>query len=278
MIGDKILSGRTKDKNIGYIAEYLTALGIDLREVRVVGDEETAIVDALNALRHRYTYVFTTGGIGPAHDDITSDCVAKAFGCRSTSIRARSLILHDWLKATGAEMSEARMRMTRIPKGADLVLNQVSGAPGFWIGNVIVLAGVPSIMQAMLDQVGPKLKTGIRLLSETVRADARESDIGTQLGEIAKANPGVAIGSHPFFDPQQGPILTGAARQRRTKAPARQARGRGHAAAGAGCPIEQHLSRGVRAAGIARRSSKASSTGGCRRWCFTRTAGASPAS
>ena len=205
VIGDKILSGRTKDKNIGYIAEYLTALGIDLREVRVVGDEETAIVDALNALRHRYAYVFTTGGIGPAHDDITSDCVAKAFGV-SIDVDPRALaILHDWLKGTGAEMTEARMRMTRIPKGADLVLNEVSGAPGFWIGNVIVLAGVPSIMQAMLDQVGPKLKTGLRMFSETVRADARESDIGTQLGEIAKANPGVAIGSHPFFDPQHGP-------------------------------------------------------------------------
>jgi molybdenum cofactor synthesis domain-containing protein len=156
VIGDKVLSGRTKDKNIGYIAEYLTALGIDLREVRVVGDEETAIVDALNALRHRYTYVFTTGGIGPAPDDITSGCVAKAFGV-PIDVDPRALaILHDWLKATGAEMSEARMRMTRIPKGADLVLNEVSGAPGFWIGNVIVLAGVPSIMQAMLDQVGPQ--------------------------------------------------------------------------------------------------------------------------
>ena len=122
VIGDKILSGRTKDKNIGYIAEYLTALGIDLREVRVVGDEETAIVDALNALRHRYTYVFTTGGIGPAPDDITSDCVAKAFGV-PIDVDPRALaILHEWLKATGAEMSEARMRMTRIPKGADLVL------------------------------------------------------------------------------------------------------------------------------------------------------------
>src|SRR6266516_4285105 len=110
VIGDKILSGRTKDKNIGYIAEYLTALGINLREVRVVGDEETAIVDALNALRHRYTYVFTTGGIGPAHDDITSDCVAKAFGV-PIDVDPRALaILHEWLKATGGEMSEARMR------------------------------------------------------------------------------------------------------------------------------------------------------------------------
>jgi molybdopterin-biosynthesis enzyme MoeA-like protein len=129
--GDKILSGRTKDKNIGYIAEYLTALGIDLREVRMVGNEEGAIIDAINALRHRYTYVFTTGGIGPTHDDITSDCVAKAFGV-PIDIDPRALaILHEWLKATGAEMSEARRRMTRIPKGADLVLNEVSGAPAF---------------------------------------------------------------------------------------------------------------------------------------------------
>ena len=205
VIGDEILSGRTKDKNIGYIAEYLTAVGIDLVEVRVVGDEESAIVDALNALRNRYTYVFTTGGIGPTHDDITADCVAKAFGV-SIDVDPRALaIMQERLKATGTEMNEARLRMTRIPKGADLVVNKVSGAPGIWIGNVIVMAGVPSIMQAMLDEVAPKLKTGIRMLSETVRANAREGDIGTQLGEIAKANPEVAIGSYPFFDPQHGP-------------------------------------------------------------------------
>jgi molybdenum cofactor synthesis domain-containing protein len=205
VIGDEILSGRTKDKNIGYIAEYLTAVGIDLMEVRVVGDEEAAIVDALNSLRSRYTYVFTTGGIGPTHDDITADCVAKAFGV-SIDVDPRALaIMQERLKATGAEMNEARLRMTRIPKGADLVVNKVSGAPGIWIGNVIVMAGVPSIMQAMLDEVAPKLKTGVRMLSETVRANAREGDIGTQLGDIAKANPEVAIGSYPFFDPQQGP-------------------------------------------------------------------------
>jgi molybdenum cofactor synthesis domain-containing protein len=205
VIGDEILSGRTKDKNIGYVAEYLTALGIDLKEVRVVGDEEAAIVDALNALRSRYTYVFTTGGIGPTHDDITADCVAKAFGV-SIDIDPRALaIMQERLASTRIEMNDARLRMTRIPKGADLVLNKVSGAPGMWIGNVIVMAGVPSIMQAMLDEVAPKLKTGIRMLAETIRADAREGDIGTQLGEIAKANPQVAIGSYPFFDPQQGP-------------------------------------------------------------------------
>jgi molybdenum cofactor synthesis domain-containing protein len=205
VIGDEILTGRTKDKNIGYIAEYLTALGIDLVEVRVVGDKETAIVDALNALRKRYTYVFTTGGIGPTHDDITADCVAKAFGV-SIDVDPRALaILQERVASTGIEMNEARMRMTRIPKGADLVINKVSGAPGIWMDNVIVMAGVPSIMQAMLDEVAPKLKTGIRMLSQTIRADAREGDIGTQLGDIAKANPGVVIGSYPFFDPQHGP-------------------------------------------------------------------------
>jgi molybdenum cofactor synthesis domain-containing protein len=183
VIGGKILSGRTKDQNIDYIAEYLTAVGINLREVRVVGDEERAIIDALNALRRRYTYVFTTGGIGPTHGDITADCVAKAFGVPIDSDPRALAILHEWMKTTGAEMNEARLRMTRIPKCADLILNKVSGAPGFWIGNVIVMAGVPSIMQAMLDEVAPKLKIGIRMLSETVRADAREGDIGMQLGE-----------------------------------------------------------------------------------------------
>ena len=205
VIGDEILSGRTKDKNIGYVAEYLTALGIDLAEVRVVGDEESAIVAALNALRNRYTYVFTTGGIGPTHDDITAECVAKAFGV-SIDYDPRAIkILGDRLKQTGGEFNEARMRMTRIPAGADIVHNKVSAAPGFWLGNVIVMAGVPSIMQAMLDEVAPKLQTGVRMLSETVRADCREGDIGSPLGEIAKAYPEVAIGSYPFFDPTTGP-------------------------------------------------------------------------
>jgi molybdenum cofactor synthesis domain-containing protein len=204
VVGGKILSGRTKDQNIGYIAEYLTALGIDLKEVRVVSDEEKAIVDALTALRHRYSYVFTTGGIGPTHSDITAACVAKAFGVPIDTDPRALAILYEWVKTTGAEMNEARLRMTRIPKGADLIINKVSGAPGFWIDNVIVMAGVPSIMQAMLDEVAPKLKTGVRVLSETVRAAAREGDIGIQLGEIAKANPEVAIGAHPFFDPQHG--------------------------------------------------------------------------
>jgi molybdenum cofactor synthesis domain-containing protein len=205
VIGDEILSGRTKDKNIGYIAEYLTTIGIDLKEVRVVPDEEPEIITALNALRNRYTYVFTTGGIGPTHDDITADCVAKAFGV-SIDVDPRAYaIMNERFKAMGTEMNEARLRMTRIPAGADLVLNKVSAAPGFWIGNVIVMAGVPSIMQAMLDEAAPKLKTGVKMMSESVRADAREGDIGTELGQIAKAHPDVIIGSYPFQDEKRGP-------------------------------------------------------------------------
>jgi molybdenum cofactor synthesis domain-containing protein len=200
VIGDEILSGRTKDKNIGYIAEYLTAIGIDPKEVRVVSDDEGDIVAALNALRSRYTYVFTTGGIGPTHDDITADCVAKAFGV-SLDIHPEALrIISERAAKMGTEMNESRMRMARIPHGAALVVNKVSGAPGFWIGNVITMAGVPSIMQAMLDAVAPQLKTGVRMLSETIRADAREGDVGTELGEVAKAHPDVTIGSYPFFD------------------------------------------------------------------------------
>jgi molybdenum cofactor synthesis domain-containing protein len=204
VIGDEILSGRTKDKNIGYIAEYLTTVGIDLREVRVVPDVEEEIVAAVNALRARHTYLFTTGGIGPTHDDITADCVAKAFGVAIDYDPRAVALLKERLAQTGAEMNEARMRMTRIPAGAELVLNKVSAAPGFWIGNVIVMAGVPSIMQAMLDYVAPKLATGAKMLSETVRADAREGDVGTELGVIAKAHPDAIIGSYPFMD-DRGP-------------------------------------------------------------------------
>jgi molybdenum cofactor synthesis domain-containing protein len=200
VIGDEILSGRTKDKNIGYIAEYLTGLGIDLKEVRVVPDEEPEIVAALNALRARYTYVFTTGGIGPTHDDITADCVAKAFGVALEHHPRAVEIMQERIALTGGVMNEARMRMTRIPVGGELVLNKISAAPGFWIGNVIVMAGIPSVMQSMLDCVAPKLKTGTKMLSETVRADSREGDIGTELGEIAKQYPDVVIGSYPFTD------------------------------------------------------------------------------
>lgn len=202
VIGDEILSGRTKDKNIGYIAEYMTNLGIDVKEVRVVPDDEPEVVAAVNALRHRYTYVFTTGGIGPTHDDITADCVAKAFDVTiDVDPRARAMLL---TRIKEADLNEARLRMARIPAGADLIVNKVSSAPGFRIGNVHVMAGVPSIMQAMLDEVAPTLKTGVKMLSETVRADLREGDIGTPLAAVAKSHPDVTIGSYPFQD-DRGP-------------------------------------------------------------------------
>jgi molybdenum cofactor synthesis domain-containing protein len=202
VIGDEILSGRTKDKNIGYIAEYMTNLGIDVKEVRVVPDEEPEVVAALDALRNRYTYVFTTGGIGPTHDDITADCVAKAFGVPiDVDPRARAMLL---TRIKEADLNEARLRMARIPQGADLIVNKVSAAPGFRIGNVHVMAGVPSIMQAMLDEVAPTLKTGVKMLSETVCSNLREGDIGGPLREIAKAHPDVTIGSYPFQD-DRGP-------------------------------------------------------------------------
>jgi molybdenum cofactor synthesis domain-containing protein len=204
VIGDEILSGRTKDKNIGTIAETCTAVGIDVREVRVVADDEPEIVAALDALRTRYTYVFTTGGIGPTHDDITADCVAKAFGVPLDVHPEAVAILKERLAKTGGELNEARLRMARVPRGAALVANKVSGAPGFWIGNVITMAGIPAVMQAMLDEVLPKLKTGVKLLSETVRADAKEGDVGTELGAIAKAHPETIIGSYPFVD-ERGP-------------------------------------------------------------------------
>jgi molybdenum cofactor synthesis domain-containing protein len=197
IIGDEILSGRTKDKNIGYIAEYMTNIGIDLKEVRVVPDEEDDIIAGLNALRARYTYVFTTGGIGPTHDDITADCVAKAFGLPiDVDQRAVDAMLQRFKPE---ELNEARLRMARMPLGAELVQNSYNKVPGFRIGNVIVMAGVPVIMQAMLDAVAPTLQTGVKLLSESVRANMKEGDLGTPLREVAKAHPATMIGSYPFW-------------------------------------------------------------------------------
>lgn len=203
VIGDEILSGRTKDKNIGFIAEYLTNIGIDLTEVRVVADDETAIIAALDALRERYTYVFTTGGIGPTHDDITADCVAKAFGVGID--HHPEVVARFAQRFKPEEMNEARMRMARIPDGADLIQSTTILAPGFMIGNVIVMAGVPSIMQAMMDIVSPKLKSGVRMLSETIQANSREGDIGGPLRAVAQAHPDVAIGSYPFLDEEKKP-------------------------------------------------------------------------
>lgn len=197
VIGDEILSGRTKDQNIGYIAEYLTNIGIELREVRVVPDEEAEIVSAVNALRTRYTYLFTTGGIGPTHDDITADCVAKAVGAEiDVDQRAVDLLL---TRMKREDLNEMRLRMCRIPKGADLILNPISAAPGFKIGNVMVMAGVPRIMQAMLDNVAPTLETGVKIKSETLEAPLPEGAYAGGLKEIAERFPGVSIGSYPSF-------------------------------------------------------------------------------
>jgi molybdopterin-biosynthesis enzyme MoeA-like protein len=196
VIGDEILSGRTKDKNIGFTADFLAERGIDLREVRVVPDVIDEIVAALNALRHRYTYVFTTGGIGPTHDDITADAVGLAFGVPVVEDpRAIALLLQ---RIKPEDLNEARRRMAHIPQGADLVENSISKAPGFKIGNVIVMAGVPAIMQAMLAAVGPKLKVGSRTISQTIAAgNVPEGAYAAELGAVAAAYPHLCIGSYP---------------------------------------------------------------------------------
>ena len=200
VIGDEILSGRTKDKNIGYVADYLTAIGIDLKEVRIVPDASEEIIAAINAGRARYTYVFTSGGIGPTHDDITADAVAAAFGVGIDHDPRAMKILADHYAPRGIEFNEARMRMARIPDGADLIENAVSKAPGFRIGNVHVMAGVPSVLQAMMDAIAPTLRTGTRLLSETIPAGVPEGVIAAPLGAIQKAYPTTIIGSYPFHD------------------------------------------------------------------------------
>jgi molybdenum cofactor synthesis domain-containing protein len=198
LIGDEILSGRTKDKNLGYIADFLTALGIDLLEARVVGDNEAAIVAAVNDLRLRYSYVFTTGGIGPTHDDITADAVAKAFGVPIDHDPQAVALLQAFFSEIGREPNEARMRMARLPQGARMIPNPVSKAPGFQIGNVHVMAGVPAIMQAMLQELAPGLARGVPMRSAAVTIRAGEGDIAAGLGSIQKAHPTVVIGSYPF--------------------------------------------------------------------------------
>ena len=201
LIGDEILSGRTKDKNLGFIADMMTALGIDLKEARVVADREDDIVAALNALRHRYSYVFTTGGIGPTHDDITADAVAKAFGLPIRHDPRAVQILMDYFRETGREANEARLRMARMPEGASLIDNPVSRAPGFQIGNVFVMAGVPKIMNAMMEDVAQRLTRGVPMRSKNVEFRGGEGDAAKPLGEIQKAFPAVVIGSYPFQAP-----------------------------------------------------------------------------
>ena len=200
VIGDEILSGRTKDKNIGYIAEYLTAVGIDLKEVRVVPDDEGEIITAINTLRAKFTYLLTTGGIGPTHDDITADCVAKALGVEiSHDPRAVAMLRERYLNPE--DLNEARLRMARIPHGSTLIANSISKAPGFMCGNVIVMAGVPAIMQVMLDEIAPSLAKGRVMASLSVDAGGLpEGAYAAALGAIQKGHEGVIIGSYPHFD------------------------------------------------------------------------------
>ena len=198
VIGEEILSGRTEDANIAYLAAYLTRIGILLREVRVVRDIEDEIVAAVNALRARYTYVFTTGGIGPTHDDVTTDAIAKAFGVEVVTDPEAVAAMRK--RFSEQELTSARLRMARIPAGASLIDNAISRAPGYMIGNVIVMAGVPRIMQVMLDAVSPRLSKGRPMLARSVRVDAPEGDVAPGLAELQAAHPKVQIGSYPFFE------------------------------------------------------------------------------
>lgn len=196
VIGDEILSGRTRDSNSGDIAAFLTELGIDLREVRVVPDDQAAIVEAVNALRARNSYLFTTGGIGPTHDDITADAIGAAFGL-PVDLDPEAVAILEAHYGDPGQLTEARLRMARIPKGATLIDNPVSRAPGFRVENVFVMAGVPKVMQAMLLSIEPMLETGVRVRSETIECPFGEGMIGTELAAIAKAHPLVSIGSYP---------------------------------------------------------------------------------
>ncbi len=198
VIGDEILSGRTRDANMFHLAGVLTEAGINLREVRVVSDDQPAIVAAVQALSKAYTYVFTSGGIGPTHDDITADCIAAAFG-RTIDVRAdaRALLAAHYAKS-GSELNAARLRMARIPDGAALIDNPVSVAPGFIVENVYVMAGVPSVFRAMVDSVLPALSGGAPLISETLEIERGEGDIAGPLGAVAEKYPSLSIGSYPF--------------------------------------------------------------------------------
>jgi molybdenum cofactor synthesis domain-containing protein len=201
-IGDELLSGRTKDKNIGHLADMLTLSGIDLKEVRIVGDEQDEIVAALNALRARYDYVFTSGGIGPTHDDITADAIGAAFGLPVVHDEKAMQVLAAMYEQRGMEFNDARKRMARMPEGSRHIDNPVSTAPGFNIGNVYVMAGVPNIFQAMLDNVLPTLRTGAKMLSRTIKCPFGEGDVGGPLAGVQKAHPDTVIGSYPKFDGQ----------------------------------------------------------------------------
>jgi molybdenum cofactor synthesis domain-containing protein len=199
VIGDEILSGRTRDSNMHFLAGELTRHGVRLAEVRVVADDHAAIVAAVKALRTSYDYVFTSGGIGPTHDDITADAIADAFGA-AIGVRedARALLAAHYARA-GLEFNEARMRMARIPDGASLIENPVSTAPGFTIGNVHVMAGVPKIFEAMVASVLPTITGGDPLLSQSLRVNRGEGEIAGAFGALAAEYAELSMGSYPFI-------------------------------------------------------------------------------
>ena len=199
VIGDEILSGRTQDKNVGQVALWLNDQGIRLAEVRVVPDDMGRIATTVNELRKMHDYLFTTGGIGPTHDDITVDAIAAAFDVPVVVDPGAKKILEDYYRDRPGGLTEARLRMARVPKGAELIPNLTSGAPGLRMGNVHILAGVPYIAAAMLEALSGKLEGGRPVVSITLGARAPESDVADLLRETEAANPGVAIGSYPFF-------------------------------------------------------------------------------
>ncbi|OYY89607.1 MAG: competence/damage-inducible protein A [Sphingomonas sp. 28-66-16] len=198
VIGDEILSGRTQDKNVAQIAAWLNVQGIRLAEVRVVADKTGAIVEAVNALRARNDYLFTTGGIGPTHDDITVDAIAEALGVAVVH-HPRALAVLDHYYASRGGLTEARKRMARVPEGAELIENRMSGAPGIHVGNIFVMAGVPHITAGMLDALTGTLEGGLPLLSRTIGCWVAESEVADILGQAERRHEGVAIGSYPFF-------------------------------------------------------------------------------
>ena len=200
LIGDELLSGRTRDINTQTIAGFLAPYGIQVREVRIVPDETDRIVEAVNALRATYTYVFTTGGIGPTHDDITADAIAAAFDVEIGEHPEVAKMLAERYAEMDTEFTPARRRMARIPHGASLIDNPVSGAPGFQTGNVFTLAGVPKIVEGMLGDIGHRLKTGAVVKSITVRgSDLREGELAEALEQLSDQYEGVSIGSYPWF-------------------------------------------------------------------------------
>ncbi len=208
VIGDEILSGRTRDANMHYLAGQLTEKGISLKEVRVVSDDADAIVAAVRALSSTYDHVFTSGGIGPTHDDITADCIACAFDDHIDVRDDARALLAAFYEQTGRELNEARLRMARIPDRATLIENPVSVAPGFTLENVHVMAGVPSVFQAMVASVLPTLTGGAPLISETVRLMRGEGDVAVPLAQIAADFPDLQIGSYPFQqDGRYGPNI-----------------------------------------------------------------------